>query len=85
MHKRIKPSVTCSVGVTKAEPVTTILVEVKFDGYARFIPGVNYTKLALEKKIVGGNNIKHWRSGFRHIYRAHAAINRTDKSQFHTL
>ena len=85
VHESIKPAITRSVGISKAETVATVLVEVKLDRYARFVPGINYTKLTAEKKIIGSDNIKHGRSVLRHLHRAHSAIDWADESQFHGL
>ena len=85
VHENIKPAITCSVRISKPETMTAILVKVKLDRYARFVPGFNQTELAAKEKIIGDDNTEHGRSILRHLYRAHTTIDRTNESQFHGL
>ena len=39
----------------------------KFNRYARFVPGIDDTKLTPEEKIIGGDHIEHWRGVLRHL------------------
>ena len=85
MDKSIEPSIACPVGVSEAKTMAAVLVKVKFDGYARFEPGIDHTKLSPEKEIIGGYNIEHRRCVLRYLNRAHTSINRTYKGQLHGL
>src|ERR671913_2111080 len=85
MYERIKPFIAGSVRIAEAETVATILVKVKFHGAARFEPRLDNTELTAEKKIVGGDYVKHWRSFLRHFDWAQASIDWTDEVEFHSL
>ena len=79
VHKGIKPAITGSIGIPQAKTMTPILVKVKLNRYACFVPGINDAKLTFEKKIISGNDVEHGRSVFGYFYRAHPAIDRADK------
>ena len=85
MYKGIKPTIAGTIRIAEAETVTAVLVKVKLDGDARFVPGVNHPELPAEEKVIGGDNIEHRRSVLWHLYGAHAAIDRTNEGQVHGL
>jgi hypothetical protein len=39
VYKGIKPTIAGSVGISQSETVTAVLVQMKLNGYACFVPG----------------------------------------------
>src|SRR5688500_1189482 len=83
VHECIEPTITGSIGIAQAEPMSAILIKMKLNWDACFEPGINNTKLLPKKKIISCNNIEHRRSIFWHCYGAHTTIDRSNKSKFH--
>ena len=81
VDKGVKPGVAGAVRIAEAEAVAAILVEVKLDRDARFIPGFDQAKLTAEQEVIGRDGGKHGWSILGNFDWAHAAIDRADEGE----